>query len=345
MAVARRCRAVALACALWVGDSLSNLQNTEHKSAHNIEIMNFAERASAKHHRKGAYTPLTEEQREASLAVWQEDYEKSSVWVDTLSVRPAKDTDRVAVTILQPATPEKVKLMAHIIKINMHRLGPKWGLAVYYCQEEEKDALSKALGDPANVVWAPIYLRGQRISELGRIQFSYYLLSMDFWKMVPEAMEHVLIFGDDSIVLKGNGCIDKFTDYDYAGAPWHSDLHNMPRFGGNGGFRLVKRSSSIACLSAPLISKMRGVAPGRQRVHEDEAFVQLIHSMNGSFPTRELGVGFAVETVMYPSPCAIHKPWLYQNETNMRILLGSADQPPPAASLLGVAHDAVKGSI
>lgn len=325
MAVALLCRAVALACALRAGHSLSNLQSAEHKSA--------------KHRKKGPYTPLTEDQRNASLKVWLEDYEKSSVWVDKLSVRPAKDTDRVAVTMLQPATPEKVKLMAHIIKINMHRLGPNWGLAVYYCKEEEKDALSKALGEPANVVWAPIYLRGQRIPELGRIQFSYYLLSMDFWKMIPEAMEHVLIFGDDSIVLKGNGCIDKFIDYDYAGAPWHNDLHNMPRFGGNGGFRLVKRSSSIACLTAPLISKMRGVAPGRQRVHEDEAFVHLIHSINGSFPPRELGVGFAVETVMHSSPCAIHKPWLYQSEANMRILLGSADPAP------GEAGGAVKDSI
>jgi len=342
MAVASLCRGVALACALRVGHALSS--SAEHKSVHKVEMTNFADSKSEKHRKKGPYTPLTEDQREASLAVWLEDYEKSSAWVDQLSVHPAKDTDRVAVTILQPATPEKVKLMAHIIRINMHRLGPNWGLAVYYGREEEKDALSKALGNPENVVWAPIYLRGERISELGRIQFSYYLLSMDFWRMIPEAMEHVLIFGDDSIVLKGNGCIDKYADYDYSGAPWHSDLHNMPQYGGNGGFRLVKRSSSIACLSAELIGKMRGVAPGRQRVHEDEAFVHLIKSINGTFPTRELAVGFAVETVMNSSPCAIHKPWLYQNETNMRILLGSAD-PPPQAAAPGAAGGAVRDRI
>jgi len=281
----------------------------------------------------GPWSPLTEGQKNASLKVWLKDYEKSSEWVDKLPVVPAKDTDRVAVTILQPATPEKVKLMAHIIKLNMYRLGPKWGLAVYYCKEEEKEALSEALGRPENVVWAPIFLRRsnasqpERIPELGRIQFSYYLLSMDFWKMIPEKMENILIFGDDSIVLKGNGCIDKFIGYDYVGAPWHPDQKNMPRYGGNGGFRLVRRSSSVASISGatPLISKMRGVAPGRQRVHEDEAFVKLLHDMNGSFPDREAAASFAVETVMHPDPCAIHKPWLYQNVSNMHLLLNSAD--------------------
>jgi len=204
--------------------------------------------AATLHGQEGAWSPLTEEQRNASLKVWLEDYNQSSEWVDKLKVHPAKETDRVAVTILQPATPEKVKLMAHIIRINMHRLGPKWGLAVYYAQESEKEALSNALGNPQNIVWAPIYLRGERVSELGRVQFSYYLLSMDFWKEIPKAMEHVLIFGDDSIVLRGDGCIDQFTSYDYVGAPWHWALKNMPRFGGNGGFRLVRRSSSTACL-------------------------------------------------------------------------------------------------
>lgn len=284
--------------------------------------------SSGPQHGHGAWTPLTEEQRNASVKVWLQDLQESGSWVDSLQVRPAKDTDRVAVTILQPATPEKVKLMAHIIKLNMHRLGSKWALCVYYCREEEKEALSEALGRPENVVWAPIYLRGKRIPELGRIQFSWYLLSMDFWRMIPEQYEHILIFGDDSIVLKGNGCIDKYIYYDYVGAPWHDDLRNMPRYGGNGGFRLVRRSSSVSALDSPLMSKMRQIAPGRQRVHEDEAFVQLIKNINGSFPSREAAFGFAVETVMHPSPCAIHKPWLYQNEKNMHLLLNSADAAP-----------------
>merc|ERR1719401_1430343 len=137
---------------------------------------------------------------------------------------------------------------------------------------------------------------------------------MNFWGKINPSHEHVLIFGDDSIVLR-HGCVDQFIEYDYVGAPWSYECHffgaHEPLYGGNGGFRLVRRSTSIKAISNPVIEKWRAETLENQTHSEDLAFVDIFHQMSANFAPRELASGFAVESTWHDKPCGLHQPWSF----------------------------------
>merc|ERR1719262_744473 len=98
-------------------------------------------------------------------------------------------TDKVAVTIALPETPEATSLFNYIIRANMHRLGSGWALLVFYGSDEGRDKLAEALGRPDNVIWKPITLAGKRETNMTKGEANWFRLSMDFWGRIPKGLQ------------------------------------------------------------------------------------------------------------------------------------------------------------
>lgn len=265
-----------------------------------------------------------------------------------VNVASASTTDKVAVTMAQPETPEAISLFNYIIRANMHRLGHEWALLVFYGSEEWRDKLAEALGRPDNVIWKPIKLAGERESNMTKGEANWFRLSMDFWGQIPQGLQHALIFESDSMILRGPGCVEEFLEYDYVGPPWNTSMRWGRKFafaqGGNGGLSLRSRGTMIAAVKSDFNQKnvdyecdkyFRGCPKGRPKrrfpQNEDGEMVEILTSMakdgrlaSRTFPPREDAFRFAVEQVFHPSPCGFHNPWEYLSEEQAVHLLGTA---------------------
>lgn len=273
--------------------------------------------------------------------IYKDYIDKTRKQVHSWSVDVAKPsaTEKTAVTIFQPA--RDVELFEYAIRTNMHRLGRDWALQVFYGAEEDKAVLDDALGNPVNVQWTPIVINGTRLPKINKNVANFFRLSDFFWGKIPQNHEHVLIFESDSLVLRGNGCIENYFEYDYVGAPWDTNLYwgrsHPPELGGNGGFTLRRRSSMVKAIKSEYnklnmqwlcwLHEHRNVwswAPNKFTQNEDGELVGMLLKMGGKFPSRAQAKAFAVETFMDPNACAFHNPWENLKEDEARELLQSA---------------------
>jgi hypothetical protein len=264
------------------------------------------------------------------MQIFQKYVNRTSDTVSHWKVEPAQNTDRVAVTILQPATPEHIAQSAYVIRSNLHRLGPDWALQVFYGTEEERASLNEALGKPTGVIWSPIMLKGVRRTSLKFSEANWFRLTDGFWGAMRPQHEHVLVFESDSLLRK-RGCVDEYVEngYDYVGAPWPQrglDANwNPPALGGNGGFSLRRLSTILAAIRSPEMAELIGEEPNLFTEHEDSTLVRLLLKRNATFPSRESATRFAVDAVYYPRPCAFHKPWAYLGEEVVARLMRNID--------------------
>lgn len=241
-------------------------------------------------------------------------------------LRLATNTDRVAVVIFQPA--KEIRRLAYIIRWNLRRLGSLWALQIFYGGSADRTRLSRSLGNPSNIVWTQIRLQGERREVLGYQEAQWFRLGLDFWGAIRPEHEHVLVFEADTLMLRGPGCVDRFLNFDYVGAPWHEFFTTnlgYPRFGGNGGLSLRRRSKILEVVESRACKARRGTDPAKCPVFEDEVIVRLLAHLNASFPPRDQAARFAVESVFHPATCGFHKPWYYQEPEVMLHLLSSAD--------------------
>mmetsp|Transcript_68996 Transcript_68996/g.179779 ORF Transcript_68996/g.179779 Transcript_68996/m.179779 type:complete len:311 (-) Transcript_68996:32-964(-) len=261
------------------------------------------------------------------LQIFRKFMKSTSDTVSHWKVEPAQNTDRVAVTILQPATPDHIAQMAYVIRSNMHRLGPRWALQVFYGFDDEMEDLNEALGNPQGVIWSHMVLQGERRLSLDHGECSWFRLSDGFWGALRPEHEHVLVFESDSL-LRRRGCVEEYVDkdYDYVGAPWVKDsVWGAPALGGNGGFSLRRLSSMLAAIRSPEMAKLLGEYSELFFGNEDLSLVELLLRRNATFPPREVATRFSVETVFYPTPCAFHKPWAYLDEDSVQTLMTNID--------------------
>lgn len=273
--------------------------------------------------------------------LYQRYMDKTQAKVKTWAVDASKasKTDRTAVTIFQPA--RDVALFEYAIRTNMHRLGPQWALQIFYGSEEDKELLDAALDRPAHVTWTPIAINGTRLPRINKNAANFFRLSPFFWDEIPEQHEHVLIFESDGLVLKGDGCVEGYFDYDYVGAPWDTSIYwgrrHPPAVGGNGGFTLRRRSSNVAAIKSEYNElNMKWLCwlhlhrnkwkwgPSRFTQNEDGEMVGMLQKMNAKFPSRELAMKFAVERLYQPDACAFHNPWEFLDHDQAEQLLLSA---------------------
>ena len=118
-----------------------------------------------------------------------------------------------------------------------------------------------------------------------------YMLSSEFWNAIPD--EEILIFQYDSGILKKG--IEKFFEWDYAGACW-----NYPKFGGNGGISIRKKSVMLECINPMRESGYIG--------HEDGYFCDIMHREGiGRMAPREVCMEFGTETIFTLGTYTWHK--------------------------------------
>lgn len=236
-------------------------------------------------------------------------------------------TDRVAVTVFQPGS--DVETYSQIIRWNLRMLGSRWALQIFYGKEEERSNLHRALGNNSRAIWTPIMLQGQRKENTTLNEYNWLLLTKYFWTQIHH--EHILIFETDSLVIKGSGCVERFFQYDYVGAPWkaHYGLCSC----GNGGFSLRRRSSAIAAVSSPKVKDWLGTSPGSYYIAQDFTMCQLLDSVHAKIAPIKTERGFSVETIDFESPCGFHKPWKYLKSNVLSRLLHQALQNLPRSDM------------
>jgi hypothetical protein len=105
--------------------------------------------------------------------------------------------------------------------------------------------------------------------------------------------------------------IDDFLHLDYCGAPWAAQWYGDS--GGNGGLSLRSQDHMVRCTRA-----WRGYgkeAPFWDGNSEDNYFTECVahaeERNEGRICHRPEAQTFAVETIYYPTPFAIHKAWAY----------------------------------
>jgi len=163
--------------------------------------------------------------------------------------------------------------------------------------------LDQALGNPSFLIWTPIKVKGESVSKLDKWTFNWWWLSKDVWE--PINHEHILFFETDSMIIRNDGCVEKFLTYDYVGAPWPYGE------GGNGGLSLHRRSSAMpAILSDDASRMMTSEGAYRDLLLADVAMVQLLQGVHSFIAPREEEQRFSVEIIDHPAPCGFHKRWL-----------------------------------
>jgi hypothetical protein len=129
------------------------------------------------------------------------------------------------------------------------------------------------------------------------------LTSERFWRRLK--YEHVLLLQTD-VAISRNQNIDDFLEYDWIGSPWR---HHGGLVGN--GISLRKRSAMLR-----VIPHLVGCSNP-----EDLAFTDKMRELGGfHFPSTEVAMRFGVETMFYPTPFLVHKPWPYMTRPQLAVL-------------------------
>ncbi len=210
------------------------------------------------------------------------------------------NTDRFAVIIEPRIHPH----LEYVLRNTMYFLGPHWGLQIV-CGRQNHDFIRTLVSD-----WGNVRIIALDVDNLSREAFRDLRKNSSFWAGLAGDM--LLCFETDTLLRRCG--VEFFLEYDYVGAPWNrkqavSDVVRV----GNGGLSLRRRSTMIdMCL--------------RGKTHaipsEDTYFsIQLhLHRDEFNLPSVEVARQFAVESLFYPDPLGLHKPWNYLRYSEMLTL-------------------------
>ena len=119
--------------------------------------------------------------------------------------------------------------------------------------------------------------------------------------------------------------------YDYVGAPWRGGA------GGNGGFSLRSRSVMQRVVDRFPYRDRAAARENFPALAEDVYFSSHVADVGGRLPPLDVAATFSVETVFFPSPLAVHKPWLHLPPANLSALVSSCAVLAPMMRFEGVA--------
>lgn len=145
-------------------------------------------------------------------------------------------------------------------------------------------------------------------SNLTIHDYNHLLTNPSFYNHFAD-YDYVLIFQTDSLMFPFAPLqITSFFGYDWCGAPWR---HHPKHKGGNGGFSLrnVKRMQELLT---------KRPYPVKCQTPED---LYICNLPGIRLPERSLSMQFSVESVFYPTPLAVHKPWLFLGPKQWKALL------------------------
>jgi hypothetical protein len=186
--------------------------------------------------------------------------------------------------------PRKHKALSLSLKF-AHSTIPQWPIYVCHGTANEEYARSAA---PENDLFHFVKLpyENMTISLYNNLMTDprFYRLFRDY--------EYILIFQTDSLIFPFSPfAIEDFMGWDYVGAPW---IHIPQSCGGNGGLSLRKTETMIRLLTKHRYPKHRGPP--------EDCFICDLPGMQ--LPPRTVSQRFSAETISYPCPFGVHKPWL-----------------------------------
>lgn len=208
-----------------------------------------------------------------------------------LSILQSIESEKTAILI----EPRKHKATAFVLMNLLDCLGPEWNILFFH--------------GPSHTGWAKqicsIYPPDQQVritlkpcptdSFETPAAYSAFVASREFIQQIPT--EVFLIAQTDSMINPARAKdLEKFTTYDYVGAPW--PWEHLPV--GNGGFSIRRKSVLLKVLDkfGPL-----------QGPFEDHFFCSALQRLGANLPTKEVAREFAVEQLFHPNPIAFHKVW------------------------------------
>lgn len=181
---------------------------------------------------------------------------------------------------------------------------PDWELHIFHSKENES-FIKNILGEQEN----NITLHQLENPINSPKDYNNLLLSFDFWESLSK-YKSALIFQSDSFMLRSG--IERFTKYDYIGAPWKwwkKVFKNTKRMGGNGGFSLRNITKM-----KEVISKHQGSKPPAiPDYHNEDVFFSyhLYHDKEAVLPSFREAMLFASETFLCRKSMAAHQAWRF----------------------------------
>jgi hypothetical protein len=180
-------------------------------------------------------------------------------------------------------------------------LDDTWGLHIFHSPDNEEYVKGMTRD------WGEVQYTNVSQGSFSKKNYNSLLTSIDFWKEIGS--EHVLVFQVDSL-LRRKG-VDEFLEYDYVGAPWRS--LKAPRYGGNGGLSLRRKSAMLGVLKE---KNVNGIDE-----QEDIFFCRALFNGGYNLASRKTAMQFSVEEIYYPDPVGTHMPRQLLNSEQIDALL------------------------
>lgn len=186
--------------------------------------------------------------------------------------------------------PRKLSYLEFVIKNVVYFL-KDWTLYIFHSKENES-FVKDITNNSKNIHY--VCFTDKNITNK---EYSKLLVSLAFWELIDA--ENILVFQSDSFIRRHG--LEDYLDYDFIGAPWN--LCKSKIQSGNGGFSLRKKSIIVKILKQNLNKKIN--------LNEDIFFGKELIKINAKLPSIDISKKFAVETIYYDNPIAVHKFWAY----------------------------------
>lgn len=189
-----------------------------------------------------------------------------------------------------------VAMLVTIVHNVHYHLPDSWRIQIFHGKGNHQFIVKSSLKP---LIKSQRIILTQMNTTYGRERTSELLTDRNFWNQVLG--EKVLIFQIDSIMCSNSRHkIDEYLQYDYIGAPWDPSWfsYGTEQLVGNGGFSLRTRSKILELLDR---IRYNGSMP------EDVWYSKHLPLVKARIAPREIAKTFAVETVYYDRPLAVHK--------------------------------------
>ena len=260
--------------------------------------------------------------------VWKQYLERfAGLEAEAFQRVPAKHTARKFCVIVEPRQhPNLIPVIKNFMCLLQHT---GWGLIVYHGPDNEKfvkDGLKDAISEEC------VHYVRMTQRNLTTAEYSAMLGNPIFWQCLLDGFkcEYALIFQCDTLLLKGGDAVDSFLKYDYVGAPWADNDHQMvaalssynPNIRldvGNGGL-------SLRNVRVMLAITRNHPYPTEYTVPEDVYFSywMKVHQAVYWVPTQQEASAFSMEHVHNPNAAGLHAP---SNEVHAAEMIMAAMQP------------------
>ena len=189
--------------------------------------------------------------------------------------------------------PRRHRALAFVLKNALANLPTNWSVRIYH-GTKNKEFVEEILATELRPSADRISLQSLEVDNLNSAAYQKLLTDRTFNEGIPT--ETFLVFQTDSMINPNQrNLLDRYTGYDYVGAPW------MNGQVGNGGFSLRKRSKMLEVIA---------VSPPLTTGHED-VFLSMCPKVRLNKPAFIEATHFSIETVPSPIFFGVHRVWAY----------------------------------